>query len=239
MPRWLTASLFAVVLISLVAVAAGVFTFPATGALRPTGLVASKLPLVMATGDAQQVITVVASSPDATSAELQAWQEAPGGAWAQVGTSTIAHTAAGGITDSPSEGIPATPSGSFSITEAFGKVPNPGTRLAYFQTTAADWWISQPGPLYNTHQTCIANCPFETASPNARLTDPLRAYNVAIVIDYNRFPVVQGAGSAYFLHVTTAGQPTRGCIAIPQASLVLLMRWLDPSKHPRIMIGIE
>jgi L,D-peptidoglycan transpeptidase YkuD (ErfK/YbiS/YcfS/YnhG family) len=62
-------------------------------------------------------------------------------------------------------------------------------------------------------------------------------YNYAVVIDYNRSPVVQGAGSAFFLHVTD-GNPTAGCVSIPQANLVSIMGWLAPSTHPRILIGV-
>ena len=57
-----------------------------------------------------------------------------------------------------------------------------------------------------------------------------------MVIDYNRFPVHAGAGSAFFLHVTN-GEATAGCVSIPEASLVSIMRWLNPSVHPRILIG--
>jgi len=61
-----------------------------------------------------------------------------------------------------------------------------------------------------------------------------------VVIDYNtrNAPggVRQGAGSAFFLHVTD-GSATAGCVAIPQSRLVPLMRWLTPAAHPRILIG--
>ena len=62
-----------------------------------------------------------------------------------------------------------------------------------------------------------------------------------MVIDYNtrNAPggVHQGAGSAFFLHVTD-GEPTAGCVAIPQADLVSIMTWLTPAAHPRILIGV-
>jgi L,D-peptidoglycan transpeptidase YkuD (ErfK/YbiS/YcfS/YnhG family) len=58
-----------------------------------------------------------------------------------------------------------------------------------------------------------------------------------VVIDYNRFPVRAGAGSAFFLHVTD-GSATAGCVAVPQDTLVTLMRWLTPAAHPRILIGL-
>jgi L,D-peptidoglycan transpeptidase YkuD (ErfK/YbiS/YcfS/YnhG family) len=85
-------------------------------------------------------------------------------------------------------------------------------------------------------QHCSSNCPFTQGDPNEHLYYETPYYNYAVVIDYNRAPVRQGAGSAFFLHVTV-GAPTQGCISIAQAQLVRILRWLDPSAHPRILIG--
>ena len=63
-----------------------------------------------------------------------------------------------------------------------------------------------------------------------------------MVIDYNtrNAPggVKQGAGSAFFLHVTDH-RPTAGCVAIPKYRLTKLMAWLRPYTHPRILIGVH
>ena len=61
------------------------------------------------------------------------------------------------------------------------------------------------------------------------------AYNVGIVIAYNtaRTP---GLGSAIFLHVSTGGA-TAGCVAVSQDQVVALLRWLDPARTPRIVMG--
>ena len=93
------------------------------------------------------------------------------------------------------------------------------------------------GPLYNTMQTCSGSCPFTQGDPNEHLYYETPYYNYAVVIEYNTAPVVQGAGSAFFLHVTD-GAPTAGCVAIAQAQLVSIMQWLSPSAAPRILIGI-
>jgi len=58
------------------------------------------------------------------------------------------------------------------------------------------------------------------------------------VIDYNRDPLVPGAGSAFFLHVSE-GKPTQGCISINEVKLVALLKWLDPKKKPVISIGVS
>ena len=205
--------------------------------LAAVGAPVASLPLDLNTYGAKQVITVVAVSADAASAQLQPWQRV-GDGWVRMGPIELAHVATGGLTSTPHEFDEATPIGSYSLTQAFGKLANPGTRLPYFQATPADWWISQPGPLYNTHQLCQLNCPFVQGDPNAQLTAQVRAYNYAVAIDYNRFPVVQDAGSAYFLHVTTAGRPTHGCISMDQPALASILQWLDPKDHPRILIGL-
>lgn len=223
--------------VGLTALVAATGTPPETPSLLPEGA-ATSLPLNLDVRDSTQVITIVAPSLTSRIADLQAWERRETG-WVRVGPRTSAHVALGGLTPSPAEDRPATPLGSFGLTQAFGKLPNPGTRMPYVQVGPGDWWISQPGPLYNTHQVCELECPFALGSPNTHLVDSIRAYNVALVIDYNRFPVVAGAGSAYFLHVTTAGNPTRGCVAIPQAALQALLRWLTPAAHPRILIGLS
>jgi L,D-peptidoglycan transpeptidase YkuD (ErfK/YbiS/YcfS/YnhG family) len=198
------------------------------------------LPLRFSTGSATQVITVVASSTGSTTAVVQAWTAAGGGRWARHGSAVWAHVGAGGLTTSPSEGRSASPIGSFTLTTAFGYYANPGTRLPYLQTTPADWWISQSGSLYNTHQRCSSGCSFFQGAPNEHLYYWTPVYDYAVVIDYNTANtghVTQGAGSAFFLHVTD-GSATAGCIAIPQDSLVSIMQWLNPAAHPRVLIGV-
>ena len=217
------------------------------GPARPTTTLApllvrgGALPLGYSTANATRVLTVTAPSSGNTVATLQAWTKARGGGWVKTGSSVTAHIGAQGMTGSPSESRSATPEGSFTLTQAFGRYGNPGTRLPYFQTNAADWWISQSGPLYNTHQHCSGSCPFIQGSPNEHLYYETPYYNHAVVIDYNtpNAPggVRQGAGSAFFLHVTD-GRATAGCVAIPQATLVSIMRWLTPGAHPRILIGV-
>ncbi|MDT4944657.1 MAG: hypothetical protein QOH14_1390, partial [Pseudonocardiales bacterium] len=201
-----------------------------------TTAAAAGLPLPYSTGTATRVITVVAPSTGSTTATLQAWQKSARG-WSRYGSAVFAYVGSDGLSAHPSESISATPIGSFNLTQAFGRQPNPGTGLPYRQTTPADWWISQPGSLYNTLQHCSSGCAFTQGDPNEHLYYMTPYYRYAVVIDYNRYPVVQGAGSAFFLHVA-AGAPTAGCVAIPEATLVNLLRWLTPAANPRILIGV-
>ena len=197
------------------------------------------LPLGYSTGSATRVITVVAPSTGSTTALLQAWYKAPGGGWLRYGSTVTAHVGSQGLTTHPSESKSATPIGSFSLTQAFGRASDPGTALPYFRTDSHDWWVSDANSrYYNTHYRCASgSCPFNTGA-GENLYAAGFVYTYAVVIDYNRFPVTRGAGSAFFLHVTN-GSATAGCVAISQSKLVSLMRWMSPSTHPRILIGVS
>ena len=207
---------------------------------RPSPPSAAQLPLGYSTGSATQIITVTTSVASNTHATLQSWTR-QGSGWQRIGPSVAANLGTDGMTARPSETLSATPEGSYTLTQAFGREADPGTALPYRQTTPADWWISQSGPLYNTLQHCAAQCAFTLGEPNEHLYDMTPFYNFAVVIDYNTANsptgVRQGAGSAFFLHVSD-GAPTAGCVSIPSDQLVRIMRWLRPAAHPRILIGI-
>lgn len=183
---------------------------------------------------------MTARSAGSTTATLQRWQKASGG-WARIGTGVRAYLGTDGLSRHASESSSATPLGSFTLTQAFGRDADPGTALPYTRTTPDDWWISQPGSLYNTRQRCAASCPFTRGTPNEHLYYTTPYYRHAVVIDYNTTNapggVRQGRGSAFFLHVTV-GEPTQGCVSIDGGELSRLMRWLVPSRHPRILLGV-
>lgn len=182
---------------------------------------------------------MTASSTNSTTATLQAWGRVTHG-WRTAGPAVRAYLGTDGLSRHPSESRSATPIGSFTLTQAFGHDSDPGTALRYTRTTPADWWVSEPGPLYNTRQRCASHCSFTHGDPNEHLYFETPYYDHAVVIDYNtgNAPggVHQGAGSAFFLHVTV-GKPTQGCVSIASAQLVRLMRWLDPRANPRILLG--
>ncbi|RJQ81800.1 hypothetical protein D5S17_04305 [Pseudonocardiaceae bacterium YIM PH 21723] len=193
------------------------------------------LPLDIDAADARQVITVVAEQPADTRGRLQRWERVPGG-WQPVGEPVPADLGRNGMSPHTREGLAATPMGGFAVNRSFGSLADPGTTLPYVRTEPADWWISEPGPLYNTYQRCVANCRFALGEPNEHLSYAQPFYRYAAVIEYNTDPVAQGAGSAFFLHVT-AHEPTQGCVAVPEPDMVALLRWLNPAAAPRILIG--
>ena len=180
----------------------------------------------------------MASSSSATTATLTAWQKNSGGTWsvalgpykAWVGSAGIGHQ---------SEGSTRTPIGTFTLTEAFGRLSNPGTGLPYHKTVPNDWWVSDVhSSLYNTRQNCAKSaCPFNT-SVSEHIYYEVPYYNYAVVMDVNRWPAVPGVGSAFFLHVTDH-TPTAGCVAVEQSQVIAILKWLDPAQHPRIADGVD
>ncbi|MDQ3761984.1 MAG: L,D-transpeptidase family protein [Actinomycetota bacterium] len=184
-----------------------------------------------------QVVFVNAPTATSTAAMIEAWQRA-GNGWRPVVGPVPVHIGADGMGHA-SESTSRTPAGLFSLTQTFGRAANPGTRQPWFHATTNDWWVSDVhSPAYNTHQRCaVGSCPFNEAA-GENLGQAGTVYDYAAVIDYNRWPARPGAGSAFFLHVTS-GRPTEGCVATDRATMIAILRWLDPHQHPMISLGVR
>ena len=192
------------------------------------------LPLPVDAGASTQLVTVVADAPGASTGELVAWQS-DGDGWVAVLGPVAARLGSRGV-GRVVEGSRRTPAGTFPLTEAFGRLPDPGTALPYRLLDGEDWWVSDiASPLYDQHARCApGSCPFEEAAGEHLLfRGPV--YDHAVVLDVNRTRT-PGAGSAFFLHVTD-GRATAGCVAVDRGSLAALLRWLDPAATPLIAIG--
>lgn len=188
-------------------------------------------------GDADQVITVVADSDTATSAEITAWERTDHGWEAAVGP-VEGFVGEDGVGQA-SEQVAKTPEGVWTLTESFGNLPaDDDFALPYLQVDENDWWVSDvDSELYNTYQRCEpGTCAFNE-DKSEQLAKVGTAYDRAVVMDYNRNPPVPGDGSAFFLHVST-GNPTAGCVSMPAADLDEVLSWLDPEAAPVINIGI-
>lgn len=186
--------------------------------------------------DPAQVITVSVESFTSTTGTLEAW-ERRGEDFTRVRGPIPVYVGEEGV-GRASEHRSRTPRGVFTLTEAFGLARDPGTALPYTRVGLSHWWVSDvKSPHYNQMRTCSpgASCGFlQSRSEQLGAVD---AYRYAIVIDYNRDPVLAGRGSAFFLHVTE-DKPTQGCISMDRAELKWLLRWLTPADDPVISINI-
>lgn len=131
----------------------------------------------------------------------------------------------GGVVGDKREGDGATPAGVMRLVEVRyrpDRVGAPASALPVAPLRPALGWCDDPGHAdYNRPVTLPhpARC--------ERLWRDDGLYDIVVVTDHNRDPVVPGAGSAVFVHVAAAGlAPTEGCVAFSEGDLRrILRRW--------------
>jgi L,D-peptidoglycan transpeptidase YkuD (ErfK/YbiS/YcfS/YnhG family) len=184
-----------------------------------------------------QLITVRAARVKTTYASLRTWQRVDG-CWQPVAGPYTARVGWNGLRASRREGDGTTPIGTFGIgARMYGNAPKPGVRYRYTRLRCGDWWVEDPvSPAYNTFRRigCWRRPPFKVTTPD--MSRDRTAYAYLAVIQFNMNPIVPGRGSGIFLHVQT-GKPTNGCVSLPRAQLLSVLRWLSPSASPRIAIS--
>jgi L,D-peptidoglycan transpeptidase YkuD (ErfK/YbiS/YcfS/YnhG family) len=200
---------------------------------KPAPLLVTRLNGV---GSAQQVISVVASSYGTSSATLQAFEKT-GSTWHRVFGPWSAHIGRAGFAPSGDkrEGDLRTPSGSYGFQYMFGVRSNPGVRYDWRPVRGSyDVWDDDSSSArYNLWTDKRYDDPGSNPEPMYNVP----AYNYGAVIAYNtaRTPHM---GSAIFFHVSTGGG-TAGCVSLPTSELLDVLRWMNPSKGARIIMGTE
>lgn len=178
-----------------------------------------------------QWIVVGVPEASATTGTLTAYQRV-GQEWKAVLGPTEAKVGKLGI-GAPADGVYRTPEGTFAFDQAFGRQPNPGTKLPYFQADDQDWWDEDAdSPTYNTHVRSVESP--SGITENLYDSGPVYDYAVNMAVNPQRIP---GKVSGIFLHVTD-GNPTWGCVAIGRDEMRSILTWLDPAADPRITVGV-
>ncbi|MGB3483801.1 MAG: L,D-transpeptidase family protein [Mycobacterium sp.] len=174
-------------------------------------------------GGATQVLAVTGAG--GSDAKMDVWQRT-GAGWQPVSAGVPAKIGSKGMSPDHYEGSMLTPTGIYTLDFAFGTEPNPGGGLQYVQVGPDHWWDGDVNsPTYNTMQVCQkGQCPFSLSGGTENLQIPQYAHAVVMGVNKARTP---GKGSAFFVHSAT-GRPTAGCVAIDDATLVSIMRWLQP-----------
>lgn len=126
------------------------------------------------------------------------------------------------------------PTGSFTVTEAFG-LGNPGTALSYRTLNPNSRWGGNPWT--STYNKYHESNKWEGWDENMwyfaqRSTHD---YEQGAVINYNRPNITQDAGFAIFLHQNKV--PTAGCISIDNWAMVDYLRKSVPGD--RIIMGVR
>jgi L,D-peptidoglycan transpeptidase YkuD (ErfK/YbiS/YcfS/YnhG family) len=194
-------------------------------------------PAVVPAGSTQ-LVTVTASSYGTTGASLELWQRRAG-CWRRIAGPWRAWLGSSGMSAHKREGDGATPTGTFALgARTYGIASDPGVHGTYHRLVCGDWWDEDPrSPTYNTfrHVACGARPAFGGGSEELWRISP--QYRYFAVIGFNT-RAVPGRGSAIFLHVS-AGHPTAGCVSLPEAQLLQVLRWLRPAQHPVVHLGIS
>ncbi len=180
----------------------------------------------------QQLITVTATSHAATTATLTGYRR-QGTRWVRVLGPWTARVGYNGIArpGRKREGDGRTPSGTYGFEFFFGVRRDPGVSFPFRHAYSYDVWDDDPSSdRYNEW----VDTRHEDAGRHPEPLHQLPAYAYAAVIAYNTARV-PGLGSAIFLHVGTGGA-TAGCVSLPAAELLKVLRWLDPRRSPRITI---
>jgi L,D-peptidoglycan transpeptidase YkuD (ErfK/YbiS/YcfS/YnhG family) len=179
------------------------------------------------------VIAVAASGYGTNVATLTAY-ERRGSGWTQVFGPWLANVGRNGVAPrgAKREGDGRTPSGAFGFDFMFGVNPNPGVRFPFRVITGRNIvWDDDPASS-NYNEWIDTNTASAGVGPEPMYVS---AYGSGAVIAYNQART-PGLGSAIFLHLSSGGS-TAGCVALPSSELLPLLRWLDPSRQPRIVIG--
>lgn len=185
--------------------------------------------------NSNQIISVI--STGGSTAELVLWQKDSNGKWYKY-DSMFARLGENGMKNASEvyEMDLCTPTGVYSLTEAFGVAQNPGSKIPYRVLDGSEYWVDdENSPYYNTMQFGSANGRWNSAE---HLIEHSDSYKYSLVINYNRWPVVPGKSSAIFLHVDV-GVPTWGCVAVEVNKMKEILQWINPAENPQIMLALN
>ena len=126
----------------------------------------------------------------------------------------------GGIAIKQREGDGITPIGRWPLRRTLYRADRlevaPKTILPVEKIEPDDAWCDISGdPNYNR----LVRLPYATL--DERLWRDDNAYDIVVIVGFNDAPVIQGKGSAIFLHVASADyKPTAGCVALSSGDLL-------------------
>jgi L,D-peptidoglycan transpeptidase YkuD (ErfK/YbiS/YcfS/YnhG family) len=239
----------------LAALATLVATLAATLAAAPADAGGAPLPeRLRHVGDSRQVIVATAAGWSTSWARLQAWQQGADGTWRRVLDPVPARIGWNGfaLEANRRQGSGETPAGTFGLLRGFGMDRPPGVDLRYRVIDTNDWWPYDPKDpkTYNVFQLHRTDRSRWRTAWAEDLDSYRKQYRYAVVLDYNlpsgirsvngqrvaTTPADTAKGGGIFLHVRDDG-PTAGCVAVSRSDMRRLLRWLDPSSRPVIVMG--
>ncbi|WP_432136124.1 MULTISPECIES: hypothetical protein [unclassified Streptomyces] len=169
--------------------------------------------------DARQVVAVYGAGKDSADATVVLYTKR-GSTW-QGTRAWPAHNGRKGWTADHHEDDRRSPVGVFTLSDAGGVLPDPGTKLPY---TRSDSF----------------------AAPRSWGRSYWHDFDYVIAVDYNRVkgtppndptrPQGQHKGGGIWLHMDH-GSGTSACVSLSKAGMEYLLRTLDPALHPVVVMG--
>lgn len=173
-------------------------------------------------GSAQQIILVQGEGWGSSHNTVSLWQFSDG-SWQRV-AQWSGHNGERGWSSDHYAGDMHTPTGVYTLHDAGGRLPNPGTRLSYQYSRSI----------------------YALGGHSANGASRAHLFDYVVAIDYNRVPgsaptdqrrpMGYYRGGGIWFHVTD-GNWTAGCVSNPENDMRLTERWLDPAAHPVIVMG--
>lgn len=150
-------------------------------------------------------------------------REDPAESWQPVLGPWPAHNGMEGWTDHHVAGDLRSPTGVYPLTDAGGRLPDPGALLPYDEH-----------PRFAVDGEGFFGEPLEGS------------FDYVVAINYNRTegvspldrtrPLGLERGGGIWIHVDHGG-PTQGCVSVPEEHMEELLRTLDPAMNPVIVMG--
>ncbi|MQS12778.1 L,D-transpeptidase family protein [Streptomyces kaniharaensis] len=172
--------------------------------------------------ETSQVVLASGQGKDTDKNTVTVWTRTPEGRWL-AGETWQGHNGKNGWTTDHHEGDLRSPIGVFTLTDAGGRIADPGSKLPYDRD------------------------PSFVVSGTGFFGDQLAgSFDYVVAINYNRVPGNSpldprrpngsSKGGGIWLHVDHDG-PTHGCVSIPEDKMAQLIRTLNPAAHPVIVMG--
>ena len=193
-----------------------------------------------ARGCRQLVLT--AAQADGVTTLTTCYEKGDDGVWYPMGSllELPGWVGANGIAHDRRRYTDTSPAGLWALGMAFGNEEKPDGLLLPWRdvTPRSDWVCDADSPYFNTWQERGASAQADgwAYDDAEHLADYPTQYAYACVIAYNLPPdPVPDRGCAIFLHC--AKGPTEGCVGLAAPELLRTLMWLDPEKHPYILIS--
>ncbi|WP_031084210.1 lipoprotein [Streptomyces sp. NRRL WC-3549] len=203
---------------------------PSSASARPVPVPPAEIPALGPQTRAQipagagQAVVVTGDGADSNRSVVMVYgRDDPATGWRPVTGPWAAHNGKRGWTDHHVADDLRSPVGVFGLTDAGGRLPDPGALLPYDEQ------------------------PRFAVTGEGFLGEPLDgSFDYVVAINYNRVsgvspldrtrPLGEERGGGIWLHVDHGG-PTQGCVSLPEDRMTELLRTLDPAKHPVIVMG--